>query len=146
MTMHPVPCLIDYADGLRVMLTIEDGDPEVGSIVCLRLTGEIALNSTVRDLRFEVSPDAAKVLIDAIYEHTADDPTDGHRSTIHALEHQLREQSEKLARVVAVTKRGPRYTDGHMESAADAIIEEIKTALADECSTCGFAPCMCDQQ
>jgi hypothetical protein len=127
--MHPVPCLIDYADGLRVMLTVEDGDPEVGSVVCLRLTGEIALNSTVRDLRFEASPAAAKVLIDAIYEHTADDPTDSLRATLHAVEHHARDLEETIERVRAVVARGPRYTDGPMEAAADAVIEEVRQAL-----------------
>lgn len=38
----------------------------------------------------------------------------------------------KIERVDAVTRRGPRFTDVHMESAADSVIEEVKRALSGE--------------
>lgn len=45
----------------------------------------------------------------------------------------LVEEREALLRLArGVVERGPRFTDRHMEAAADSVVEELRRALAGE--------------
>lgn len=55
MTAYPVTCLVDQEDGFRAVLTLEDGDPEAGSIARVIVHTE----RPTTELRVELSLEAA---------------------------------------------------------------------------------------
>lgn len=60
---------------------------------------------------------------------------------VSSLESKLAEARAVLRAVLAVLERGPRYTDRHLEAAADSVVEEIREAIAlasgAACEYCG---------
>lgn len=48
---------------------------------------------------------------------------------VEELEEEVSRLRRVLERVDAVTRQGPRFTDRHMESAADTVVEEVREAL-----------------
>lgn len=60
-------------------------------------------------------------------------------SDLTAAQELVRELEAELAelrdRVQSVIERGPRFTDGPMESAADSVVEELRAVLPDKGQT-----------
>lgn len=65
MTAYPVTCLVDYEDGERATLTVEDAsdaDVEAGAIKRLVIVGPFA----AKELRIGLSPEAVDALVRAL--------------------------------------------------------------------------------
>lgn len=62
MTAYPVTCLVDQEDGYRTVLTLEDGDAEACSVGRL----VIQFDRDVRAARIELSPEAARALVEQL--------------------------------------------------------------------------------
>lgn len=60
MTAHPVTCIVDYEDGFRTVITLEDAsdaDAEQGAIARLAIVTDEG-----KTLRFALSPEACEAL------------------------------------------------------------------------------------
>lgn len=49
---------------------------------------------------------------------------------LRRVELELERTRRALSAVRAVLERGPRYTDRHLEAAADSVVEEFREAIA----------------
>ena len=84
MTAHPTACLVDYEDGYRLVITIEDGDAEAGAVAALRFSGE--LTGKPVSMTVQLSAEAATLLCHEMYARTGDDPSGPTRSRLHAVD------------------------------------------------------------
>lgn len=112
MTAHPVTCLVDYEDGYRTVITLEEGsdsDAEEGAIARLRITMDDG-----KTIQVGLSPEAlnhlGKRFDDLRVEH-GDDPTDALRNTLWATQRSLEgaiEQLNEIAELVRSLRRGDK--------------------------------------